>query len=96
MKVACYVKNRIMNNIHKTFVLGLPTGSTPTGMYKHLVNFVKRKELTFKHVVTFNTDEYVSLDNNHKQSYHYFMHQNLFDHIDIEPKNINILDWYSS
>lgn len=90
--VACYVKNRIMNNVNKTFVLGLPTGSTPIGMYKHLVNFVKRKELTFKHVVTFNMDEYVGLDKTHKQSYHYFMYENLFNHIDIEPTNINILN----
>ena len=93
--VACYVKNRIMNNVNRIFVLGLPTGSTPIGLYKYLVNFVKRKELTFKHVVTFNMDEYVGLDKDHKQSYHYFMYENLFNHIDIEPKNINILDGMS-
>ena len=90
--VACYVKNRIMSNVNKTFVLGLPTGSTPIGMYKHLINFVKRKELTFKHVITFNMDEYVGLNYDHEQSYHYFMDNNFFNHIDIDPKNINILD----
>jgi len=84
-----------MNNVNRIFVLGLPTGSTPIGLYKYLVNFVKRKELTFKHVVTFNMDEYVGLDKDHKQSYHYFMYENLFNHIDIEPKNINILDGMS-
>lgn len=79
-------------NTHRPFVLGLPTGSTPIGVYKELVKKYQEKKISFKHVVTFNMDEYVGLPAHHPQSYHYFMHEHLFQHIDIEPENIHILD----
>ena len=77
---------------NRPFVLGLPTGSSPLGVYKRLVAMNKAGELSFKNVVTFNKDEYVGLPKEHDQSYWYFMHENFFDHIDIPKENINILD----
>lgn len=71
-------------------VLGLATGSTPLGLYKELVRMHKEETLDFSHVTTFNLDEYVGLPPGHTQSYHYFMHENLFKHINIEPQNIHI------
>jgi len=76
----------------KPFVLGLPTGSTPLGVYQELIKRYRQKKISFKHVVTFNMDEYVGLSPDHPQSYHYFMHENFFSHIDIEPAHIHILD----
>ena len=76
----------------KPFVLGLPTGSTPLGTYKELINLYKERIISFENVITFNMDEYVGLSPEHEQSYHYFMHENLFKHIDIKPENVNILD----
>lgn len=74
------------------FVLGLPTGSTPLGVYKELIKRYREKKISFRHVVTFNMDEYVGLKPEHPQSYHYFMHENFFSHIDIPAENIHILD----
>ncbi|MDR0186107.1 glucosamine-6-phosphate deaminase [Prevotella brunnea] len=74
------------------FVLGLPTGSSPEGMYANLVKAYKEKRVSFKHVITFNMDEYVGLPENHPESYHSFMARNLFDHIDIPRENIHILN----
>ena len=76
----------------KPFVLGLPTGSTPLGMYAELIKLNKAGKVSFEHVVTFNMDEYIGLDANHPQSYHYFMHENFFKHINIKPHHIHILD----
>jgi len=76
----------------KPFVLGLPTGSSPMGMYKGLIKHYQDKKVSFKHVVTFNMDEYVGLPKDHPQSYHTFMWNNFFNHVDIDPKNVNILD----
>lgn len=76
----------------KPFVLGLPTGSTPLGTYKELINLYNDGLISFKNVVTFNMDEYVGLPAKHPQSYHYFMHENFFKHVDVNKKNINILD----
>jgi glucosamine-6-phosphate deaminase len=76
----------------KPFVLGLPTGSTPLGVYKELIRLHKAGQVSFKNVVTFNMDEYLGLDANHPQSYHRFMMDNFFSHIDIPLKNVNILD----
>ena len=75
----------------KPFVLGLPTGSTPIETYKELINLYKEGVLSFENVITFNMDEYVGLAPEHEQSYHYFMHENFFKHIDIKKENINIL-----
>lgn len=70
--------------------LGLATGSSPVGMYAHLVDAVKQGQLSFKHVTTFNLDEYVGLPANHPQSYLSFMNQHLFDHVDIDRSNIHM------
>ena len=71
-------------------VLGLATGSTPIGMYENLVKFNKKGDIDFSEVRTFNLDEYYNLPKNNTQSYHYFMHKNLFDHININPANVHI------
>ena len=76
----------------KPFVLGLPTGSSPLGVYKRLIEANKHGRVSFKNVITFNMDEYVGLPREHDQSYWYFMHDNFFDYIDIPAENINILD----
>ena len=76
----------------KPFVLGLPTGSSPEGMYAELVKANKEGRVSFKHVLTFNMDEYVNLPEDHPESYHSFMARNLFDHIDCPKENIHILN----
>ena len=76
----------------RPFVLGLPTGSSPLGVYKRLIAMNKAGDITFQNVVTFNMDEYVGLPREHDQSYWYFMHDNFFNHIDIPAENINILN----
>jgi glucosamine-6-phosphate deaminase len=76
----------------KPFVLGLPTGSSPIGTYKKLIELNKSGVVSFKNVVTFNMDEYVGIPEDHTESYHNFMFANLFNHIDIERKNIHILN----
>ncbi len=76
----------------KPFVLGLPTGSSPLGVYRELIALHKKAALSFRDVVTFNMDEYIGLPEDHPQSYHYFMHRNFFDHIDLPKENIHILN----
>ena len=76
----------------KPFVLGLPTGSTPLGTYKELINLYNEGVISFEHVISFNMDEYVGLSPEHSQSYHYFMNENFFKHINIKRENINILN----
>jgi glucosamine-6-phosphate deaminase len=71
-------------------VLGLSTGSTPKSLYAELVRMHKEEKLSFKNVITFNLDQYYPIDNDALQSYNRYMHINLFDHIDINPKNIHI------
>jgi glucosamine-6-phosphate deaminase len=71
-------------------VLGLATGSTPKSLYEELVRMHKEEKLSFKNVVTFNLDEYYPIDNDALQSYNRFMRTHLFDHVDINPKNIHI------
>lgn len=74
------------------FVLGCPTGSSPLGMYKELIRMNKEGKVSFKHVITFNMDEYVGLAEDHPESYHSFMWTNFFNHIDIDPQNVHILN----
>ncbi|XP_026751794.1 glucosamine-6-phosphate isomerase isoform X2 [Galleria mellonella] len=74
------------------FVLGLPTGGTPLGMYRKLVQFHKEGRLSFKYVTTFNMDEYVGLPREHPESYHYYMWNEFFKHVDIDPNNAHVLD----
>jgi glucosamine-6-phosphate deaminase len=76
----------------KYFVLGLPTGGTPVKNYQSIVDIHKAGKVSFKNVITFNMDEYVGLAIDHPESYHSFMYRNLFNHIDIMPQNINLLD----
>lgn len=86
-------------------VIGFATGSTPLGLYKELIRMHREEGLDFSKVVSFNLDEYVSLPPTHPESYHYFMWENLFKHININPSNVYIplgmsenieafCDWY--
>ena len=76
----------------RPFVLGLPTGSTPLNTYKQLIKMHTAGKVSFRHVVTFNMDEYVGIPADHPESYRTFMFQNFFEQIDIQPENINLLD----
>jgi len=93
--VAEYIIKRIKEanpTKENPFVLGLPTGSSPISNYKELIRRHKAGDISFKNVVTFNMDEYVGLPEDHPESYHYFMYENLFNHIDIPKENIHILN----
>jgi glucosamine-6-phosphate deaminase len=76
----------------KPFVLGLPTGSSPLGMYKELIKLNEAGTVSFANVVTFNMDEYVNIPEKHPESYHSFMWTNFFSHINIAKTNVNILN----
>src|SRR3954466_8885714 len=77
-------------NAKPNAVLGMATGSTPLGVYQELVRMHKKEGLDFSQVTTFNLDEYVGLPVTHDQSYHYFMHENFFKHVNIPLQNIHI------
>ena len=92
---ANFVAKRILDfnpTADHPFVLGCPTGSSPLGLYKHLIELNKKGILSFQNVVTFNMDEYVGLPVEHPESYHSFMWNNFFNHIDIKKENVHILD----
>lgn len=92
---AKYVKARIIEKCPgplNYFVLGLPTGGTPKGMYAVLVKMFQAGEISFRYCKSFNMDEYVGLPRDHPESYHSFMWENLFKHIDMHPENVHILD----
>ena len=74
----------------KHCVLGLATGSSPIKVYEELVRMHKHEGLSFSNVITFNLDEYYPMEKQNVQSYYYFMHEHLFDHVDILPKNVHI------
>ena len=97
--VAVYLKHKIIQHNRTKpkipFILGLPTGSTPLGVYRYLIKFHQNGFLSFKNVITFNMDEYVGLPPDNTQSYHYFMYSNFFNYIDIPKENINILNGLS-
>jgi len=89
----------IVNSINKfgpteqhPFVLGLPTGGTPLNTYKRLIELYELDQVSFKNVVTFNMDEYIGLPSDHPESYRTFMYNNFFNHVDIQEKNINLLN----
>src|SRR3712207_4794709 len=95
---AVYVARKIKEfqpTKEKPFVLGLPTGGTPLGMYKRLIQFYQDGLISFENVITFNMDEYVGLEADNEQSYHYYMFHNFFNHINIPKENINILNGMS-
>ncbi|VDI32990.1 glucosamine-6-phosphate deaminase [Mytilus galloprovincialis] len=92
---AKYIRRRIKDfnpGPDKYFTLGLPTGNTPLGTYKKLIEFVQQEKLSFKYVKTFNMDEYVAIPRDHPESFHSYMWNNFFKHIDIDPENAHILD----
>lgn len=89
-----YVATKIKEynpNSKKHFVIGLATSSSPLGMYKELIKLYKRGYVSFNFVKTFKMDEYVGLPEDHPVSYHSFMRNNFFNHIDIDKSNVNIL-----
>ncbi|REE83213.1 glucosamine-6-phosphate deaminase [Lutibacter oceani] len=90
--VAKEIANLIIEkqNNNQLCILGLATGSSPIKIYEELVRMHKEEGLSFENVVTFNLDEYYPMDKKSVHSYYYFMHQHLFNHIDINPNNINI------
>jgi len=93
--VATYVIDKILKanpTPEKPFVLGLPTGSSPIPAYRELIRRHNQGDISFKNVITFNMDEYVGLPEDHTESYHRFMFDNLFSFIDIPRGNINILN----
>ena len=69
-------------------VLGLATGSSPIGLYQRMIKDHQENNTSYAEITTFNLDEYVGLNPDHPQSYHTFMHENLFNHLDI--KNVNL------
>ena len=92
---ANYVASRINEakpTAEKPFVLGCPTGSSPLGMYKKLIELNKAGKVSFENVVTFNMDEYCGLPEEHPESYHSFMWNNFFSYINIKKENVNILN----
>ena len=89
-EIATLIKSKQAEN--KSCILGLATGSSPIKVYEELVRMHKEGGLSFHNVITFNLDEYYPMTKENRQSYHYFMHQHLFNHIDIKPENINIPD----
>ena len=88
--------NAAQPTTQKPFVLGLPTGSSPLGMYRALVAAHQAGRVSFEHVVTFNMDEYVGIPEEHPESYHTFMWKNFFQHIDIKKENVHILNGNAS
>ena len=98
-KMSLWAANHVAKRIKESeatrehpFVLGLPTGSTPLGMYRFLIEKCRAGEVSFKNVMTFNMDEYVHLPKSHPESYYSFMWNNFFSHIDIDERNVHILD----
>ena len=93
--VASYVVKQIRDfkpTPDKPFVLGLPTGSSPMGTYKELIAMHKAGKVSFQNVVTFNMDEYIAISEDHPESYHAFMWNNFFKHVDVKKENVNILN----
>ncbi len=97
-QMAQRVASRIANLIHerasegRPLVLGMPTGSTPIGVYHELIRLHREEGLDFSNVVTFNLDEYFPMQPGSLQSYHRFMRENLFDHVNIPDEQIHIPD----
>ncbi len=89
-EIAALIREKEAQN--KPCVLGLATGSSPIKVYEELVRLHKKEGLSFQNVVTFNLDEYFPMPKDSVHSYHYFMHEHLFNHIDLKPENINIPD----
>src|SRR5260370_3763778 len=93
-EISLQAAQRIASAIHRkpALVLGLATGGTMVGVYRHLVGLHKQGSLDFSRVVTFNLDEYLGLPAAHPRSFHHFMRENLFAHVNVDPRNIHIPD----
>jgi glucosamine-6-phosphate deaminase len=98
-QISCWAASYVAKKINdfkptaeRPFVLGLPTGGTPLGTYKELINLYNKGVVSFQNVVTFNMDEYVGLPEEHPESYHSFMWNNFFSHVDVKKENVNILN----
>lgn len=93
---ARYVADRINGHAatgrKRDFVLGLPTGSSPVGLYRRLVELHASGSLSFSRVTTFNMDEYIGLHEDHPRSYHSFMKEQLFSLVDLAPGKTNLPD----
>jgi glucosamine-6-phosphate deaminase len=89
-EAACVVANAVRRN--PAVRLGLATGSTMLGMYRELVRLHREEKLDFSRVITFNLDEYLGLPSNHAQSFHHFMQENFFAHVNVTRANIHIPD----
>ena len=87
-EIAALIRDKEALNV--PCVLGLATGSSPIKVYEELVRMYKEEGLSFANVITFNLDEYYPMDKSNIQSYYYFMHEHLFDHVDILPENVNV------
>jgi glucosamine-6-phosphate deaminase len=87
-RIASLVRDRAQQG--RRAVLGLATGSTPIGIYRELIRRHREEGLSFANVITFNLDEYYPMEPDSIHSYHRFMRENLFDHIDIDPANVHI------
>src|SRR3569833_1792570 len=87
-RIATLIRTKTTSN--EKAVLGLTTGSTPIGIYRELIRMHREEGLDFSNVVTFNLDEYYPLPNDSIHSYHRFMWENLFDHININKDNVHI------
>ncbi len=87
-EIAQLIKDK--QSLKKQCILGLATGSSPIRVYEELVRMHQEEGLSFSNVVTFNLDEYLPMDRENMQSYFYFMHEHLFNHIDIPPENIHV------
>lgn len=83
------IVKEVIGRLHRPKI-GLATGSTPEGLYKELIKMNKDKVLNFANAETVNLDEYVGIDEDNEQSYHYYMYKNLFNHINIDKDNIHI------
>src|SRR5919109_2259978 len=92
--IACRIAEliRARGGAGRQTVLGLATGSTPIGVYRELIRMHRQDGLSFKHVVTFNLDEYYPMPKDSIHSYHRFMWENLFSHVNIDPANVHIPD----
>lgn len=87
-EIASIIREKQSKN--ENCILGLATGSSPIKVYEELIRLHQEEALSFRNVITFNLDEYYPMEKDNIESYHYFMHENLFKHIDIKPENIHI------
>ncbi len=79
-------------NSRNKVTIGFATGETPLGLYKNLIKFYRKKKVSFSNVTSFNLDEYYPISKKDKRSFYYYMHKNLFNHVNIKKSNINLLD----